>query len=576
MYPYFKANNQAVRTLGSLANKTFFIDTYQRTNLWNEKKIVDLLRDLISFQLNAEKADTYYCFQPIIGIEKSIELNGFRKDVFELVAGQQQLLSIYIILKLAEKPLFEIEYKNRAGSDKFLKNESCYDLDSKEWNEFSGSRFDNIDNFQFFETYKVISTFFKVCDKNAFVKMLLERTKVIWHEVEDVYYAIQEHRAISSRFTGEKKGLTDSNVLKSWFVQWGNDEETRSILAHWEELEMTLREPAFWYFVSADAMEGKNNAIHLLLEAVKNGSKPALNDEEKKANLFQIYQKRNIGFQHVISLFESIKIWYKNPEIYNLVGFLTHTSNIPLSQLHLEFHRVKTDSQFIEILKTKIKARYYNLALENLRYGEHTELIGEILLLFNVQAHLKKNSVSKFPFHKFKEMQWEVEHIHNVAAGKFHFLQEQLAWLKYAGAYLQEIDQNGFSNEIAEIENLLLNPDLEERQFEDFHLKLVSSLLSKDYAAEIDNTIGNLVLMPKIPNRVGSNAPYLRKRAEMIDLDLMGKYILPCTKNVFLKYYSTQSNKHLVWGLEDRQQYFEGIKASLFDFIEFRNANYKH
>ena len=50
--------------------------------------------------------------------------------------------------------------------------------------------------------------------------------------------------------------------------------------------------------------------------------------------------------------------------------------------------------------------------------------------------------------------------------------------------------------------------------------------------------LGNLALLQRDFNSKLNNAVFALKRERILELDKAGAYILPCTRNVFLKYYT--------------------------------------
>ena len=53
--------------------------------------------------------------------------------------------------------------------------------------------------------------------------------------------------------------------------------------------------------------------------------------------------------------------------------------------------------------------------------------------------------------------------------------------------------------------------------------------------------LGNLALLQRDFNSKLNNAVFALKRERILELDEAGAYILPCTRNVFLKYYTNDA-----------------------------------
>lgn len=89
---------------------------------------------------------------------------------------------------------------------------------------------------------------------------------------------------------------------------------------------------------------------------------------------------------------------------------------------------------------------------------------------------------------------------------------------------------------------------------------------------EVDNSIGNLTLLDAGTNRSYGNAIFPHKRRRLIALDKAGRFAPPCTKNVFLKYYSTKIDEMLVWSGLDAKEYQHALVSSLVRFFTHDGA----
>lgn len=54
----------------------------------------------------------------------------------------------------------------------------------------------------------------------------------------------------------------------------------------------------------------------------------------------------------------------------------------------------------------------------------------------------------------------------------------------------------------------------------------------------------------------------------ILELDESGAYIRPCTRNVFLKYYTAAEDQQLsIWGPLDQEPYYEKLLAAASPFV---------
>ena len=72
---------------------------------------------------------------------------------------------------------------------------------------------------------------------------------------------------------------------------------------------------------------------------------------------------------------------------------------------------------------------------------------------------------------------------------------------------------------------------------------------------DTDNGIFNLTLLDRNTNRSYKNAVFAVKRQRLLSLDQSGIFVPLCTRNVFLKCYSSQVDNVMFWGKADREAY---------------------
>ena len=82
---------------------------------------------------------------------------------------------------------------------------------------------------------------------------------------------------------------------------------------------------------------------------------------------------------------------------------------------------------------------------------------------------------------------------------------------------------------------------------------------------EID-AVSNLVLLDSATNRGYHNAPFGAKRQEIIERDKKGKYILPQTKRVFLK-YNNPDPTWVEWTKQDQEAYMQEL-AEMIGYVQ--------
>lgn len=221
-------------TIAELIGKgSFRIPTYQRGYRWTQDEVEKLLNDIYEFSTDETNSSEYYCLQPIV-VKKTEE------GWYRIVDGQQRITTISLILGAISKKLSQNESKITINYEVTDDNKA---LDEN----YKGKASD------------VIVKWMEKCILNRkdkldeFKKNLLECTKVIWYELDEVE---NEHK-VFERLNVGKIPLTSAELIKAALLNSKNftrDSELSKIqlALQWDEVEHTLQDDAFWCFLSND------------------------------------------------------------------------------------------------------------------------------------------------------------------------------------------------------------------------------------------------------------------------------------------------------------------------------------
>lgn len=560
------------KTIGELLEQKFFIPSYQRGYCWTERQVEDLLNDVWNFVTKSGKKDNeWYCLQPIV----VTKINNH----FEVLDGQQRLTTIFLILKHldrfieSERKSFEIEYETRntktSNSKEFLQN---IDLKSEK------ESIENIDYFHAFQAHQKIKEWFQTkanqgynSISSKFITPFLERIKVIWYEVSAEKDAIE----IFTRINMGKIPLTNAELIKALFLNSSNfpdsnTEEIRlrqlEIASEWDRMEYSLQNNELWYFINNSENELPTRIEFLFnimknIDGVKNG-----NDQYSTFRFFsEKFKSRSkeeidANWKKIKRIFQTIEEWFTDRELYHKIGYLISTGE-EITEL-LKEARSRQKHEFKKLLDTKITEKVKCDNLEDLEYGDWR--IKNILLLHNIQTMLRnENETSRFPFNRYKNDSWDIEHIHAIATEMPKNKQHRIDWLNNSKEFIE--DDKILISKITDFENfydekIKVNPE----SFEEL-ATLVLNYYSKKSNVEIDiNNLSNLVLLDSGTNRSYKNAVFPAKRKTIIEKEKNGTFIPICTKNVFLKYYTQDIVQMTFWDENDRTAYIENIKAIVF------------
>jgi uncharacterized protein with ParB-like and HNH nuclease domain len=590
-------SNLTEKPIAELLSINFFIPSYQRGYRWTERQIKDLLDDVWDFINKPDKkSNEWYCLQPVV-VKKINSKNG-KPEKYEVLDGQQRLTSIFLILKQLERFIesenksFEIEFETRntatSDSKEFLQN-----IEIKDKNE----SITNIDYHHIFQAFQKIKEWFQIkanqghsSISSKFITPFLERTKVIWYEVESEKDAIE----IFTRINMGKIPLTNAELIKALFLNSSNfhnsdkeDVKLRQleIASEWDRIEYALQDKELWYFLNElgtipstrieyifnimysiakeDCLEvkyRKENKItsnEKIEQRIKEGhlTTEEINGIDEYSTFrffsekFKLYDNKELDFnwKEIKRVFQTVEEWFCDRELYHKIGYLIATG------VKMEFllKEVKYKKEVKRFLDTQIKNKV-NVVLSDLEYKNGP--VKNVLLLHNIETMLNfKKETSRFPFDRYKTDKWDIEHIHAIATEVNVNKDNQVSWL-LDNFVKTPLHTDEVLNEKIETIKHTKDP-IEDKSFE----VIVGYVLGDE-----DNSIKNLCLLDRGTNRSYKNDSFKAKRRKIIENEKRGVFIPICTKNVFMKYYSDEL-KHLeLWNEVDRGTYFNNIKTVIY------------
>lgn len=558
-----------LKAINEIIDKKFIVPAYQRGYRWTEREVKDLLNDIWDFaQKRGEKWEDigdFYCLQPII----IKEINGG----YEVIDGQQRLTTVYIILKYLKKSNFNIEYEIRDKSKIFLENISDENLSEE-----------NIDFYFMSHAYKTIKDWFQEKEKeeatakDEFYIYLGKHTKFIWYAVEKDADGIE----IFTRVNVGRIPLTNAELVKALLLRERNFGKNDEIIklrqleigSEWDNIEYSLQNDEFWYFLNKE-----ENKIPTRIELIFNiiAEKPKgtdhyftfvkFYDRFKEKEGLELKEEIDNLWDEVKGYFLTFQEWFDNKELYHKIGYLISTGEKVESLIKNARQMKKTD--FRKFLDERIRESLGFDKLELLEYEQNNAQITRVLLLFNIFTILKSEGNNlRFSFRNYKKEKWSLEHIHAVNSKGLKSLEQKMAWLREHKQELEDIrnsslDKNGDMNNIIEdIEKMLEDRHIDENSFN----KMQEEIFKITGEPNI-NTIDNLALLSARENSSLSNSIFAIKRKKIIEFDKEGRFIPICTRNVFLKYYTGNTEQLFFWSEQDRASYLNAIREILKDYL---------
>lgn len=579
----------------------YLIPAYQRGYRWTTLHVEALLEDLDSFLKHSEEPgakNEAYCLQPIVVVGQQ-DSDG--KRIWEIVDGQQRLTTLYILLKyLDEKQKrFEINFEKRGKSDVFLR-----DLSSSTLN-------DNEPDFHFMsDAYRCIQKWFEAktesdlsYDKRFWVR-LMSSVQVIWYDVEllpNSSKSLEEQKIdIFNRLNIGKIPLEDAELVRALLMSKVDANSERDKLIRqaefsneWYEIEHWLQQPEQWLFLTDKKYA---NHIQLIFELM------AHNKNSENYSTFKWFEKQiqdskdpvnkaSKLWYEVKEYFAYFRFWFSNRDIYHYVGFLLSANLLKLEDV-IEYSKWDKHS-FAKKLKQLISNYLDGINLDELSYENNQEELKRILLLFNVLSvnAIKANKQSRFPFNLYNEIKqgkkWSLEHIHAQQSQDplqkdkviRDWISDTLRSISRVSSIEKGVDDNGniiainLKPMIEELQQLSKTPSDEKVDEDRFNLVRAQIVNAFD-SESTKHLLDNMALLSCPDNSRLNNAIFPVKRDRVIEMELEGRFIPPCTRNVFLKIYSKADTQPYFWSKEDKVDYIREINRVFYEFkLEVRNEN---
>ncbi|MDD4865485.1 MAG: DUF262 domain-containing protein [Alishewanella agri] len=592
-------SNLCLKSVYELLNEDFFIPAYQRGYRWGEAQVKALLNDIWEFAITPQdQQSAFYCLQPVVVVSG--------EDNLQVVDGQQRLTTLYLLLRYFEtehlrdslenrykKKLYSLAYETRPNCQQFLQN------------IHEGGHIDNIDFFHMHEAFQTIKKWFSdkdYSDHDDFIKVLLEKVpgrpsvKVIWYDLidesTDYNYAID----VFARINIGKIPLTNAELIKALFLKKSHFNQSEAslkqlqIASEWDAIEKRLQEPSFWYFINDSGRDYPTRIefVFDLMTENHHGLDPFYTFTRFQDDLNIKNKTINQLWKAVKDYFMTLDEWYQDRELYHLVGFLVQSGSKVVELKAAAQKPEMSKTMFKQHLRSLIK-RQFTCELDELSYSieQHRKEIRKLLLLFNIQTLLSTtNADVRFPFDRFKDEQWDIEHIRakadQVPKGK-----ERKLWLEEVETYLLN-DMTAKRFFILQTDGELLNPEALDQlaqqeinvvlaeldsfktedgnpRFDEFFYR-INTKLSQQTVEWVDD-LGNLSLLSSGTNRSYKDSAFPIKRARIIKDDSCGVFTPICTKNVFLKYYSKSYTEVASWNTDDANDYVVAMKQVLAVYL---------
>ena len=584
----------------SLENSTFYIKDYQRGYRWEEQQVKSLLDDLLEF--NHDNHTLKYCMQPLVvkkaernavahtrtlselitpDAVKSEETESSNCDsAWELIDGQQRLTTTLLVLnccyealKKPPAPPYQIYYQLIRNIDEYYINHAKKVID--DWFDSFGSKSDDI--------------------RSEIRGKINSDIQFIWYEVESNANSVE----IFTKLNIGKIPLTNAELFKAQLLnpdridKKDREKEVKenvtlaSIAFEWDKIEQSLRDNDFWSFISNEMLDAETRIDYLLrLYAIQIKYEGEIDSAIQEADgLFPFLAINSYIRKHkmdsnsiacnetiwkeIVSIHDRLKSWYTNNKLYHYIGFLIATgkSGIKVITELVKDTDKKKKSEVKEIVFDKIRKQMKNVTLDNLSYSKDSQRIRSVLLFFNLFTMVQSKTDSRVSFKQYKDpkIHWDIEHIHARATDEeIRAIKDPDKRKDFLESLKKQFEEINDQEAVQKINQFILTEvstnNINEDEFLDFCCKITDKYGNYD-----ENGIGNLTLLDAETNRSYHNALYPIKRIRIIERDKGEVFIPVCTKNVFLKMYSSNFSNMMEWTKDDAEDYLSAMKKALVE-----------
>lgn len=555
----------------------FLVPDYQRGYRWTSSQVEALLNDIWD---SINRKEETYCLQPIV-----IKSN---KNGYELIDGQQRFTTILILLNFIKKEYvprteikYSLDYQTRPNTSDFLNNIVEKDAHN------------NIDFYHIFMANECIQNWAKKTfnDDNAIgdamFKLrgyLFNNTKVIWYEIDNN----EDPIALFTRLNIGKIGLTNAELIRALLLRRipndpDRDKKQIEMSIQWDNIEKELRSDndELWSFISKKSPDAYPTRIEILFEMMAG----LINANRRDYDTFYWFENEikekglDVVWLKIQHDYLQIKEWYSDNEFYHKIGYLISSGYKNMGEIFKLAHgkrksefRAGLDGLIAESINFKMKddETYRDLSYE----GDQSK-ISRILLLFNIQSIINEGAYQRFPFSKYNNSEWSLEHIHAQQSEGLNSEKLQIEWI---GMHIESVKAVSKPNENLEliekmnkiVESSTIGP---RNVFDDIFTK-VCNVLSEDGDSEYIHYLANMALLKKNDNAALNNSTFDVKRNKIVEMDQKGAFIPYCTKMVFLKYYTPSSDNQVhFWGKKDRDAYLEAMAKVLNPYLSLINKS---
>ncbi len=455
---------------------------------------------------------------------------------------------------------------------------------------------------------------------NGVNKDKANNVRFIWYESEN-----ENPISVFSRLNIGKISLTNAELIKALFLNRSNFVGTNTeeqiqlrqqeIASEWDNIEYTLQDEEFWLFLHDKSYSNPTRIdiiFNLICQNDKLNIKEKVNasgrdydsvigeDTYKTFRYFYEYFNSNGAdikecWAKVKKYYATFNEWYHDLVLYHYIGYLIECKH-DVEKLVNEWDSSPTKEAFVKGLKKKIKSELDKCPKPDYVYGNDRGKCKPILLFHNIQTVINQNSKQqenekyklgafyKFPFHLYKLEGWDVEHINSNTENEEEDENTHKEWLVNIYMGVDEKTQEKIKTYFNEKDD-----DTKKVLYDEIRKSIPDD--NSGWTDEDKNKVKNFALLDFGTNRSYGNTIFSGKRRWIIGKDrgrkipipsikkdgsidwgqeetAISSFVPPCTKQVFMKYYSSVIGNSNYWLPSDADNYLKDIEECIKQLTE--------
>lgn len=608
-----------------LKGQNFFIPKYQRGYRWEKRQVEELLNDLCEFFEDGELRDCFYCLQPVVVCrddenERFEVVDGQQRlttlYILLQVLGESDFYKIhYETREKSQEFLLNINKKD-VKSEEVRKNPDYYYMAHarktiSEWKKGRDEKWCKAFVENVLGRVRVI--WYRADGEDAiavFTRLNIGKIRLTGAELIKALL-------LGGGYSKPNIGAEAEKACREIAIKWDMIESRLQDDAFWMFINDGDAYPNtridFLFDLLVDL-----NALNLLEKEFSRIGKDDIRNFrylniafERLDTPVKLYEEIRKTWNFILRYFDALEEWYSDLKLYHYIGFLSveYKSEKRIKLFHELLKRWTEPSidkkLFVKELESRIDA------LLGIRDGKSAidfdkvyDMVGAdgkeypktqcrpILLFHNIMTIIKQNEESersyamsafeRFPFHLYrKEKGWDVEHIASNTDNQLTEYDDQRAWLvgnmllvasdknliDKINAFIEggakKVKDGDFDNlktsicekvNVGKISNDLLNEDEKNRLW---NFALLDSGTNRSYGNALFPSKRNFI----IARTKGLRKVWSTENKKWVDRHLPGAFVPICTRNVFLKTYTPDSDiRFLEWDKRDAECYRSDIE----------------